>query len=279
MKRLHLYKIFFVCLLGNFFSCEKVVDLDLNTIEPLLVIDASITASGLQGELGCSVVLTKTQNFDSQDSVEPLTGATITLTDNTTGESEGLFLESRFLFYATPMEIKEGHEYTLRVEYEDKVYEATETVPKPVDIDRLYFLRVNMDSKEDHPWMAPVIVFNDPADVSNYYMNTVYVNGTRMKSIYLADDEYKNGKITEHFLPFDSNDNKDEELKIGDQVTVELESLSQQSYKYFLTMFSVAAGGGVNPISNFSGGVLGCFKAYARTSITTTIADDNIVER
>lgn len=270
-----LYKIIlFAYLLFGLSSCEDVVNLDLNSVEPLLVIDATISTNE-----GCRVILSQTQDFDSTEPWNKLDGATITLTDNETGESDLLVFDSQFKFYYFPKPIFEGHEYNISVEYENKTYSASETIPQTVPIDSLYIMRVRMDSKEDSPWMNPVIKFSDPAGKRNYYMATIYVNGNRMKSVYIFDDEYKDGKIYEPVLTFDSNDNNDDELKIGDEVQVEMESLSYGSYRYYQTMFAVAAGGGVNPISNFSGGVLGCFKAYGKSEKTIIIAEENIVDR
>lgn len=270
-----LYKIIlFAYLLFGLSSCEDVVNLDLNSVEPLLVIDATISANG-----GCRVVLTQTQDFDSTESWNRLTGAEITLTDNETGESETLIFDNQFQYYHSLKPTFEGHKYSISIEYENNIYSASETIPQTVPIDSLYIMRVRMDSKEDSPWMTPIIKFNDPAGERNYYMATIYVNGNRMKSVYNFDDEYKDGKIYEPVLGFDSSDNNDDELKIGDEVSVEMESLSYGSYRYYQTMFAVAAGGGVNPTSNFTGGVLGCFKAYGKSEKAITIAEDNIVDR
>ena len=260
------------------YSCEKVVDLNLDTIEPRLVIDASLSANGSSSASGCFAILTKTQNFNSPGMPELVSDATVTLTDNTTSITTALTFDSGSGRYRTPIAIITGRSYTMTVIYEGATYSATETVPDAVPIDELYFIRIKM-GKEDDPYMMPTIVFMDPPIERNYYKCILYVNDRRMSTVYLNDDEYKNGKRFPWSLFFDSSDNNDDELKIGDKVRVEMSSLAYGSYFYFQTLTSVAAGGGTNPISNFSGDVLGVLKAYADSSIEEVISESNIEDK
>lgn len=254
-------------------SCEEVVDLDLNTIEPLLVIDAAISVDN-----GCSVVISYTQDFNSTEMPASLPGANVTLTNNTAQSAEQMPYNMMMRAYDSPSLIIEGNEYTLTVEYEGKVYKATETVPAPVSIDSLYIMRIRMGKEED-PYMSPTIIFQDPPGERNYYSNILFVNNKRMKSVYINDDEYKNGKTYQRILPFDSTDNNDNELKIGDHIRIEMETLAYGSYYFLQTMSSIAAGGGVNPTGNFSGGVLGYLKAYSSSSIEKTITEEDIIDK
>ena len=267
-----IYYISSLFILLSLAGCEEAVTLDLNKIEPRLVIDASISASD-----GCTVKISKTQDFYSDELPELLDGAIINLRDNTQNLNYNL-TENRVMagLYSHDMPIIEGHEYTLTVEFEGKTYTATETVPEPVIIDSIYIIRITVGGQEDDAWLSPVIVFDDPAEVDNYYYNTLYVNGRRMKSIYMNDDKYKNGKTYERVLYFDMEDNNDENLKVGDEIIVEMENLTKNSYTYFSSIFSISAGGSVNPISNFSGDVLGCFKAYGRSLIDLKISEKDI---
>lgn len=45
---------------------------------------------------------------------------------------------------------------------------------------------------------------------------------------------------------------------------------------YYTMMYSVAAGGTTNPLTNFTGGALGCFKAYGTSYKKITINEDHI---
>lgn len=270
--------IYLLIIAFGFNACEKVVDLDLRTIEPRLVIDASLSESNTSPSGGCYAILTKTQDFNSDEIPQPIGGATITLTDNVAKITVPLQFENESGIYRTHMSIVSGRSYTMAVEYEGETYTATETVPHAVSIDSLYMIRIKM-GKEDDPFMMPTIIFNDPEGERNYYCSVLYVNDKRMRSVYLQDDQYKDGKPFPWVMPFDSSDNNDKELKVGDNIKVEMSSLAYGSYYYLQTLYPVAAGGGVNPISNFSGGVLGFLKAHAYSSIEKEITESDIVDK
>jgi len=104
----------------------------------------------------------------------------------------------------------------------------------------------------------------------------LYVNGYLMRSIYLSDDEYRNGLQVERILFFDKEDNNDNELQIGDHIWVNMQTLDKGMYKFYKSLYSVAAGGATNPITNFTGGALGCFKAYGSSSKEITIREEHI---
>ena len=64
------------CLL--FSSCEEVIELDLNTTEPQIVIEGFIT----DGEGTYSVLISKTVDFYDPNTFPPQTGAVVHITDD-----------------------------------------------------------------------------------------------------------------------------------------------------------------------------------------------------
>lgn len=253
-----------------FGSCEKSVDLDLRSIEPRLVIDASI-----QNDLPCEVILTKTRDYYDNSICPTVSGAVIQITDSD-GNSDVLEEVSpgRYTLLYSPEESAEkpktigrtNIEYTLSVKVEGVEYVAKATIPPVVSINKLFIYDIAVG---DEHYYSPCVVFDDPAYEANYYYYILYVNDMRMRSIYIDDDKFFNGLTSKNrILFFDKEDNMDEELKIGDHVRVEMQSLDKSAYKFYQTLFSVAAGGGTNPTGNFSGDVLGCFKAYGISEAT-----------
>lgn len=267
-----------ILLFFSFYSCEEVVDVDMPTITPRLVIDAQLTQVEYGDTIGgCRVILTHTQDFKTAFTFDPILDAKVTLYDTKARILEEMYYDPSVEMFLAGMRIIRGREYRITVEYENEKYEATETVPGVVPADSMYFMKIKMTESED-AMMIPILVFKDPVDERNYYGGELYVNGKRMKIINCYDDEYKNGLMIEAMYSFDKSDNNDEGLKVGDVVRIEMDNLAYGSYHYLRTLYAVS-GGAANPITNFSGSVLGCMKAYSRTVIEKTVTEDLIVER
>jgi len=250
-----------------FCSCEEVVDLNLKQADKKNIIDASIT----QGS-PCIVLLTKSQAFRNNNPYDRISNAIIELTGQN-GEKEILKENSREPgLYVSEMIGNVNSKYTLKIQVGDEVYEASATIPEVVYIDRIYIYEIKAGDKS---WYSPAIVFQDPPEVDNYYYTMLSVNDRLMKTIYLNDDENRNGLERHRILFFDKEDNDDEDLKTGDRIGVEMQTLDKGMYTFYKSLYSVAEG--TNAISNFTGGAYGCFKAYNSSFIDAIVSQD-IVE-
>ncbi len=248
-------------------SCENIVDLDLKVAEPRNIVDASITEG-----MPCMVILTKSHAFQNNEPYERIPNATIELTTSN-GHSETM-IESRREpgVYTSTLIGKPGITYHLKIMLDDEVYEASATVPDVVHIERVYIYEIKAGDKS---WYSPAITYRDPEYEKNYYYVLLSVNDKLMRSIYLYDDDNRDGVETPRILFFDKEDNDDEDLKTGDLITVELQSIDVGMYRFYKSLSSVAEG--TNAITNFTGGALGCFKAY-NSSIGQAIVSQDIVE-
>ncbi|MBK5719656.1 DUF4249 domain-containing protein [Dysgonomonas sp. Marseille-P4677] len=262
--KLLLLSIFFMSL----FSCEKIVDIDLRSIEPRLVIDASITEFS-----PCVVLLTKTQAFRDNGPSEKISGAVIELSDED-GYTE-ILKESRGNpgAYTSLVQGVANKKYFLKVKVGDDVYEASATIPEVIHIEEAYIYEIKAGSGS---WYSPSFIFQDPEGIANYYYTILYVNGNPMKSIYLDSDEFRDGLRIHKILFFNRSDNHDNDLETGDNIKIEFQSLDKGMYTYYKSLFSVAADGGTNPLTNFSRNVLGCFKAFNTSFIEYNVSGDII---
>lgn len=254
------------CLAG-LSSCEEIIDLNLKPSEPKDVINASISPGQ-----PCMVILSKSQDFNDNSPYDYISNAYIELTDNE-GNSEVLresIVEPGFYFSMSQGVV--NRTYTLKVTIDEKNYEATATIPNPVEPYRIYIYDIKVGNEH---WYSPCVVFDDPADEDNYYYTIVYVNGNLMNTFYLDDDKYRNGvKGVENILFFNDEDNNDEELKAGDHIRVDMQTLDKGMYDYYNTLTSVVEG--TNPTTNISGGAYGNFKAYNTSTIEMTISETDI---
>ncbi|WP_029906938.1 DUF4249 domain-containing protein [Prevotella sp. 10(H)] len=265
----NLYKLLFLFLiLFSLSSCEKIVDIDLRIAEPRLVIDASISE-----QEPCRVYLTMTQGFRDNEPFKTVTGAEIVLTDQH-GNSEVL-RESRSMsgIYVSTMVGEVDKSYHIKVTVDGKSYKAMATIPKMVPIYETYIYEIKAGNES---WYSPSYVFYDPADEENYYYTILSVNQKPMRTIYLDSDEHRNGLRVHRILFFNKDDNDDEDLKTGDEIMIELQAIDKGMHTFYKSLFSVAADGATNPITNFTGDVLGCFKAYNSSYAYFTVSPDII---
>lgn len=249
-------------------SCEESVILDLESAEPRLVIDASITEGA-----PCVVKLTKSQSFYDNIPYERVSGARVLLSDRTGYTEElreeymnpGVYMSSQLGFV--------GLEYTLKVIVDENSYESDIVViPEPVVLEEIYLYDIKAGDKS---YFSPSVIFQDPKGVKNYYYTKVVVNDRTLKTLYLHDDDNRDGKRIHRILFFDKEANGDKTLDTNDYVEVEMQSIDYGMYEFYRS-WSSFAGGNSNPTTNFTGDVLGCFKAYSSSSISMLVSTESI---
>lgn len=128
------YSILYIALLlFSVTSCEKTIDLDLDTTTPLIVVDGEVTNSVT---LGSSVKLSYTNKVKSDNSLVPLVGATVTIQeDNGTVYS---LPETASGIYRNPSLVgSTGKTYHLKVVANGITLTSSSTMPVMVNLDSL----------------------------------------------------------------------------------------------------------------------------------------------
>ncbi len=246
-------------------SCEDIIEIDLDTIEPKLVIEGCINDLGDP----CTIKLSKTGDYFEPGIYPAVSGAMVSLTDEYGIETE-LEEAEPGLYTTESLEVFENRSYTLLVQSEGEDYMAEGTIPQKVFIDSLAFDIPPLMYEFDEGYMLTCYL-QDPAEYRNYYRLKAYKKGESVSSDelkYIFNDDFMNGnKIfmswdVEPFFPLDT-------------VVVELQTLDKSTYDYFLTLNSLASGlfgasNPSNPETNLSNDALGYFGAY-------TVSRDTIV--
>lgn len=208
----------FLCFLCH--SCEDVVEVDLNTAEPRLVIDASLNwPKGASGQTQQIRLTLTAPYFDN--GVPPATGATVIVTDvsnNTFNFIEqgdtGIYQNDSFLpaFNQT---------YTLTINYSNETYTATEKLIPVSAIDRV-------EQKNDGGFSGDEIeikaYYTDPPGVQNFYLFEFITNPNTI-SLEVYNDEFIDGN---DFFGFYS----DEDLKSGDELVIRNSGISERTYEF-----------------------------------------------
>lgn len=254
MKRIFISCIALVLL---FTSCEKQIDIDLNSAEPKIVIDGAVT-----NEPGpYTVKISKTVNFSDPNTFPPVRGATVIISDNA-GIIDTLSETSPGLYKTAVLAGIPGRIYNLKVVAEGKNFFAVSTMPQVVNLDSLSFDLFTSKGNSGGKEYLTLPGFTDPLPVGNSYRFIQTVNGKLDKSIFVLNDNTFNGKKNEQLLF-----NPDAEIKPGDTVFVEFRCIDKSTYDYYYT-FSQTSDGPfsatpANPPNNITGDVaLGIFSAH-----------------
>lgn len=250
-------------------SCTKVIDINLNAAAPKLVIEGNISDQ----PSSCIVKLSTTVNFDESNTFPPVTGAVITLSDNS-GNAATLSETSPGIYTTSSMQAVIGRAYTLSVTTGGNTYTAISTVPNAVNIDTLTQDSISTgfgSSAKETKYVN--VLFNDPAGINNYYRFVEIINGAVSDAIFIDDDRLRDG-----FTITDGLFQRDSTLHTGDGVTVLLQSIDKGVFNYFTTFLQLTGGGRggqtatpANPVSNINGGALGYFSAYSVRSKSIVI--------
>lgn len=248
MKKLLLLSIASIGLLA---SCQKVIDVDLNSKDPQIVIEGNIT-----DQPGPYVVsVTKTVNFSESNSFPGVSGATVTIADDL-GNSETLTELSPGIYQTSTTQGSPGRTYTLTVVTDGKTYTAQSKMPANIPLDSL-LLEPNFSFGSPY-YIIPL--FQDPAGQGNRYRAVEWINRERNNGIFLFDDLYSDGLMNgQPILDFTT------EIASGDTIDVELQCIDQPVFKYFYSLeqtVSGQTGAPANPESNFSNHALGYFSAH-----------------
>jgi len=243
-----------------FFSCEKEIDIKLNSSEPRLVIEAFIVKDSL-----ATVRITKSKNYGESNEYPPVDNAFITLSDNN-GNIEVLEQNADGEYKTSLMRGIEGTKYSLTVNVEGDEYTAESTMPIQVNIGYISMYYIPAFEAA-----APMVTFLDPEGIENYYRYVLYINGKKMPDLFVSSDEDRDGKVVSRLLFFDSDYNDEEEIKKGDLISVEMYTLDKGAYDFFESWARIGSTL-ANPKTNITGGALGYFSAHTMVE-DSTIAD------
>ena len=261
-------KYIFIIVLFAIFACEKVIEVDLNEVNPKVVIEGNLSNNPISAE----VFLSKTGNYFGETVSEKVSGASV-IVENNLGESYILYESTEGVYNSFEIIPEEGVLYSLRVESEGKIYEANSMLNKQVSLDSLSYFYDDGFAFMDEGYLIRAY-FTDPLASSNYYRIRINANDTLRNEnddFIIFDDRLINGKQIEVTL-------RGNIFEIGDTVSIQLISLDENVYDYYNTfqeLINVNPGSAApaNPTSNISNGALGYFSAWS-SDIKTVIIEE-----
>jgi hypothetical protein len=225
----------------TFFSCEDVVDVDLETAQERLVIEAMIKWE--QETIGNEQIikLTKTSSFYNNQLIHA-TGATVIVTNIDTSQVFN-FIETEDGIYATDsFEPILNNKYQLEVIYNDEVYKATETLFEAPEI-----IEITQSTEEGFSTEDPEIVlsFQDFLDQDDFYrISFIQTRGDDVleDERYTYDSRFESNNVLSDFFESDT-------FKVGDQFIISVTKVSKQFYN-FINVLEEQEDSGFGPFSS-----------------------------
>ena len=250
-----LYIIFSIFLLS---SCEDVIEIKLDSIEPKLVVEGAVN----DVDSILKIKLSKTGDYFHPSEYPKVSGAKITLAEN--NKNYKSLEETEPGVYSIDIDCKQNMLYTLNIESDDKTYEAEATIPAKISIDSLTAMYSPPTPHRKEGFVVNCH-FTDNPEVTNYFRLRVRKADTvnNEKRFFIFDDKFIEGNSATMPWQYDI-------FQITDTVVVELLSLDKSTYFFYKTLSDIAGsgmpGGGstpANPETNLTNDALGYFGAYA----------------
>jgi hypothetical protein len=257
-------------------ACEKVVKIPLNTVNPLLVVEANLSSDSTDKKI---VKLSHTVDYYSGNTFPAVSGAVVVISDNA-GNSETLIEISSGTYSASVIKGIPGRTYNLNITT-DKNYTGISSMPYQVKIDSLNIIELQSQGggnpfPQTGKRYRVVCKFTDPSGDGNYYRialasnDTIAVSPTRTQ-YRLISDKLTDGQVisaTFNRLNF----------LTGDTVRAILQCIDKATYDFYNTLGNVQGDNNAflaappsNPVNNISNGGLGYFSAYAVSKTFTVV--------
>lgn len=232
-KKVNIYNCIVLFLIGiSLWSCTDVIEVDLEEATPRIVIDASLQWE--RGSLGNvqEIRISRTRNFFDN---EPrfVEGALVTIEDELGQLFE--FEEIEPGFYRTnTFDPALNRRYFLSIQIGDELFEATEVLTSVSDI-------VSVEQTDDGGFAGGnrevSVFYNDPVEEENFYVFKFFVDFLAFPDFNIQTDEFTNGNVS-------SVNFSNEELSIGDVITIQHQGISRNYYNFLFRLLSQTGSAG-----------------------------------
>ena len=242
-------------------GCEDVIQVEIDSAKPQIVIEAKISNS-LNNNF---VKITKSTDFYNPNTYQTISNAQVIIKEN--NKAEYLLSEtSPGKYQNNQLVAKAGNDYTIFVKYDNNQYSSNSYTPKGLKIDSVnYQIKERPFNKKKY--LELHVYFQDNPGQRDFARFVIYKNGEKIKVIFIYNDRLTNGNYINYFF-FNFND---ESFYMGDEIFVEMQSINEQTYEYFRTLKNAATieskgpfgpAAPANPVNNWSNNALGYFSTF-----------------
>lgn len=206
-------------------TCEDVIDVNLNSAEPRLVIEASINwLKNTSGNVQSIKLSLSAPFFD--ENIQPANGAIVQITDSnsnvfifTEDANTGVYITNTF----TPVL---NQSYTLTIVYNNQTYTAIESLVSVVPIDNIEQIDNGGFTGEDIELKA---YYTDPLNEENFYLFEFISEIAVIPTLDVYDDEFTDGNQIFGYYT-------EEDLNTGDEVVIRNYGVSERFYEFMFIL-------------------------------------------
>jgi len=224
----------------GFTSCEKVIDVNLNTAAPRLVIDAALKwEKGTNGSTQKIILTTTTGYFDQN--IPKVSGATVFVTNS----NEAIFdffeaIPNSGEYICTNFIPALNQTYTLTVIQNGTTYTSTEKLIPVAEIDKI-------EQKDDGGFGGGNIeikfFYTDNGLTNDFYLSRVKLSSYIIPQFGVSNDEfYQGNQISDIY--------SNEDIKSGDEIEYTLSGITEGYFKYMQVLLSIAGSAGGGPFQS-----------------------------
>lgn len=222
--------------LFSFLSCEDVVEIDLDTAPPRLVIDASIKwQKGTAGNEQ-TIKLTTTTDFYSS-TIPTVSGATVFITDGNGIQYDFIETPGTGNYVCTNFNPEIRQTYTLTVIHDSQVYTATESL---IEVPTIDSIEQNENGGFTGDQKEVKFFYQDNGLIDNYYLEEYNSSFTILPEYDVIDDSFFQGN---QMFGLYTN----EDMKTDDVLQFTLHGISQTYYNYMNILLGIAGTNGGSP--------------------------------
>ena len=223
-------------------SCTDVVDVEVQKDPERLVVEASLDwEKGTNGRVQ-TISLRKSTPFFDEDTILDVTGASVTVTNDSSGTIFGFTDQNDGSYRTTSFQPVLGQSYTLRIEYNNEVYIAQETMTPVTQITDVFQDR---EDGFDDETLEVHVVFTDPQEEGNNYLFRFQRQGDLLPDLEYAEDEFVNGNEIDWWHEIDDDDEERLPFEPGDVIDIELYGISRSYYDYIKIIIDQLGGQGI----------------------------------
>jgi hypothetical protein len=211
------------------YGCEDVIDVDLNTAAPRLVIDARLELLE-DGSSRNTVLLTRSSGFFEEEN--PLVSdAQVSVMDGDGVNYQFLFDTNEGRYVNNNLQIQDNLDYILTIVDRGQTFSSTQQLVRTVPL-----MDVEQEEVQGFGEFTEIVAFYvDPDEQGNNYL--FRYEDENIEEIDVRADEFNNGNRSPQSFFI-------EDLAPNTAITLEIAGIDAQAFRFFETLLQQTGGGG-----------------------------------
>ena len=224
----------FIPIIVSFYSCEDVIQVDLQEGQKRIVVEANLIKDIHQDTKTLqTITLTQTEGFYDTLAPLPAQGAIVNIV-NEQGDTSYFEESAPGIYTNNTLLLHDASRLTLHIDYLGEHYQATDHIRQVPKMDTIYIRREKTEFDEDSVW-AVIGGFSDPVDITNFYLwEIIHLDRDTIIFFSPGDDIYLNGGVIK-----DTRINFFYQPAQDALIRVYQHAISQEAFDYYNYLFKL----------------------------------------